>query len=136
MLNLFLIAYVGGQALRPSEYRRPMLTTVLSEIEARLPADDAIRFRTVIERDAPRYRAAASELANARQNIDTAIIAEPFDPEALREAITVWRQDWSRFTGTFGATIVDALGQISPKGRRALVSVMQRERHIPPVPPR
>ena len=130
VLNLFLLAHLGGQILRPTLGlgQRPMFTMVLTEAEARLPPDDAQRFRAVMQHDAPTYMVAAHGLAQSRERIYQLMTAEPFDPVALRSQIATWRGNWSSFTDTFSDALVDAMTQISPAGRRMLVGVIAEQR--------
>ena len=103
----------------------------LANLEQRLPRDDAERFRAVLARDAPQFMPEASELAAARRRVEAAVLAEPFDKEAVTAAIGAWRADWNRFVPDFTGPLVDALASISPSGRRAMV-VSERGRQ--PIP--
>jgi len=130
-LNLFLGAVVGGQLLNHRKEegpRRPLVAAMLQEAEGRLAPADAARFHAVMERQAPAYMGAAMALSRARAAVNQAILAEPYDPAAVRAAIGTWRADWIGFTGSFTDTLVDALAELSPDGRRRIVSLIAEKR--------
>ena len=138
-LNLFLLAYNGAQIMHlvtSQRGGRQMFIAVLTQAESRLSADDAARFRAVISREAPSYMREAERLGAARERISRIILAEPFDAPAARSEIATWRDAWFHFTGTFGNALVDAMGEISPKGRRDLIAGVNASRRSgsPPEP--
>lgn len=125
VLNLFLAAVIGGHLLhiraREAGGIMPM-ARVLANAEAALPPQDAAAFGAVIRRDAPRYAEAAQQLGEARQELNRQFTAEKFDPQAARRALAAWSTAWDRFLGDFGNTLVTALAEVSPEGRRKLVA--------------
>jgi uncharacterized membrane protein len=125
ILNIFLIALIGGNLLRRDINERdaggPVLARTLSNAEASLSASDAAAFGNVIRRDAPRYSEAAKQLAEARSELERQILADPFNKAAVKQALVAWRASREHFVGTFGDTLVDALAQVSPEGRQRLV---------------
>jgi uncharacterized membrane protein len=133
VLNLFLIAVIGGHILhvrvrlRESHVDTP-LARALANAESILPASDAEKFRAVIRRDAPHYMDAAHQLGEARQEVERQILAEPFDQERVNRALAGWEAAWNRFFGEFNNTLVEALAEISPEGRRQLVAKRREER--------
>lgn len=128
LLNLFLVAAVGGQYLRHHAGNGPVLMRVLQHVTSRLDAQDADAFRTVLRREAPRYAQAQENLARARAEIDRQLLAPHFDPEATRAAMQQWRGAWTVFVGTFSDALVEAMGRLSPQGRRALVDAAPHQR--------
>jgi uncharacterized membrane protein len=125
VLNLFFVAAIGGHLL----HRRhedvaygSVFGRALANAEAKLPPPDAAAFGAVMRRDAPHFADAARALGEARQELGRQISAEQFDPAGVKQALAAWRTAWSRFTEDFGDTLVAALAQVSPDGRRKLVA--------------
>jgi uncharacterized membrane protein len=138
VLNIFLIALIGGHLLHRGPHERHeglLLKRALADAEASLSAPDAAIFRSVILRDAASYSQAASELAKARDEIDRQILTEPFDKEAVKRAFAASRESWNHFTNDFADTLVDALASISPDGRQRLIMERGRGMGGPPPPP-
>ena len=138
ILNLFLLAVIGGHMW----HARPQLpgsgvalARALARAEAILPARDGAAFGAVIRRDAPRFTRSILELRRARQELDRQIVAEPFDPKAARQALSGTEAAWDHFLDDFGDTLIDALGQVSPEGRRKLISETQFGARVSPGPP-
>lgn len=130
ILNLFLLAIIGGHMWRVhSRGEIPgsgmALARALTRVEAILPAKDSAAFSQVIRRDAPHFTASVLQLRQARQALDRQISADPFDPAAARQALSATQTAWSHFLDDFGGTLVDALSQVSPEGRRKLISETQ-----------
>ncbi|MCQ9154191.1 periplasmic heavy metal sensor [Acidomonas methanolica] len=128
LLNLFLVAVVGGQYLRHREGDGPVLMRVLQHVTSRLDAKDAAAFRTVLRQEAPRYAQAQENLARARAEIDRQLLAPHFDPVATRAAMQQWQAAWNVFVGSFSNALVEAMGRLSPAGRRALVNAAPHQR--------
>jgi uncharacterized membrane protein len=125
ILNLFLVALIGGHALRHRGIEASSATPfarALANAMNRLPSTDAAAFGAVIRRDVPRYAQSARELALARQALQRAVTADPFDQDKARQALAAWRKASGQFMDQFGDTLIDALAQVSPDGRRRLVS--------------
>jgi uncharacterized membrane protein len=128
ILNLFLVALIGGHLLRrefAERSRETSLAAVLTNVEHLLPPADAAAFGAIIRRDAPRHAEATEQLTEARSELERQITNEPFDKDATQQALTTWRQSVCRFVDEFSNTLVDALSQVSPESRRKLVA----ERH-------
>ncbi|MBO1358308.1 periplasmic heavy metal sensor [Acetobacter sacchari] len=128
LLNLFFVAVIGGQYLRHREDRAPILMRVLQHVTAQLDARDAEAFRTVIRQEAPHYAQAQENLARARKEIDRQLQAPTFDADATRTAMRQWQAAWNIFVGTFSDVLVDAMGRLSPAGRRALLNAAPHPR--------
>ncbi|GAJ28177.1 periplasmic heavy metal sensor [Acidomonas methanolica] len=128
LLNLFLVAVVGGQYLRHREGDGPVLMRVLQHVTSRLDAKDAAAFRAVLRQEAPRYAQAQENLARARAEIDRQLLAPQFDPVATRAAMQQWQAAWNVFVGSFSNALVEAMGRLSPAGRRALVNAAPHQR--------
>ncbi len=126
VLNLFLVALIGGHLVRHDvdqvDPGRPSLARALADAEARLSAPDAAAFGAVLRRDAPQYELAAQQFEQARSVLKDRIVAQPFDPVAVRQALTAWQVNWNHFIDSVGNPLIDALAQISPEGRQKLVA--------------
>ncbi|MFH7810803.1 MULTISPECIES: periplasmic heavy metal sensor [Acetobacter] len=131
LLNLFLVASVGGQYLRHRERHMPIFMRVLQHVTSRLDAQDAKTFRSVLHQEAPHYTQAQENLARARAEIDRQLLAPQFDPVATRAAMQQWQAAWNVFVSTFSDALVEAMGRLSPEGRRALVSATPHRRPVP-----
>lgn len=125
VLNLFLAGLIGGHLLR-TRAQGPLARTpfarILASAEAKLSAHDAAAFQAVMQRDAPRFAASGRDLRQARQALRRDIVTEPFDQAAVRRDLTAWEAAWNRFMTDFSGPLVEALGQVSPEGRRKLVA--------------
>ena len=128
VLNLFLIALVAGHLWRRYEapVGMPGLVRALAHAEAILSPSDAAAFGAVFRRDAPRYQAAARQFAEAREALERQITTEPYNQEAVRRALAAWQVSWDHFLANINDTLVEALGQISPEGRKELIEQRHR----------
>ena len=131
ILNLFLLAMIGGNVLRSGFAGNPsFLAHALQAAVGSLGPRDAIIFRGTLRAEQPRFAAAAAALGHSREALADQILAPQMDPAATRAALLVWRADWLRFTDAFSDPLIDALSKISPDGRRRLVA--ERRRDAPP----
>ncbi len=129
VLNVFLVALIGGFVWRHrihvvnpagAPFGSP-LNRALAAAEASLPRRDAAAFDAVIRREAPHFAQAGTQLLAARRAVGEAIIADPYDPQAVHQAFLAWQASWNQFANIFNGTLVEALAQVSPEGRRKLV---------------
>ena len=135
LLNLFLLAVIGGHLLHVRNHNElvgmPLGRAVL-HAETILSKPDAAVFTAVIRRDALRYGHSWEQLQQARQQLNHQISAEPFDPVAARQALQETQAAWDRFVGEFSNTLIEGLAQISPDGRRKLLSETALGARVPP----
>ena len=125
LLNLFLIALIGGRLLYGRAERlagTSMLSRLTARAEAVLPRQEAQAFKAVIEREAPRFAGAREELGAARDELMRRVTADPYDKQAALQAFFVWKKAWDGFSTDFSDTLADALTQVSAEGRRKLVA--------------
>jgi|HubBroStandDraft_1064217.scaffolds.fasta_scaffold02082_2 uncharacterized membrane protein len=118
ILNCFLIAWVASHGWHVDE--RP--ARILANIERNLDPQDAAAFRGVMQRAEPRLAVAAQQVTDARRGLREQLLANPYDPAAAKRALATWRAAGNQFLNEFGDTVIDALGQVSPEGRRKVVS--------------
>lgn len=140
ILNLFLLAVIGGHMWRVhTRMEIPgsgmSLARALTRVEAILPAEDSAAFSQVMRRDAPHFARSLVQLRQARQELDRQIVADPFNPVAARQALSATQTAWNQFLDDFGGTLIDALSQVSPQGRRKLISQTQFGARVSPGPP-
>ncbi len=137
VINLFLVALIGGHLLH-NRGVEPIagvpLARALANAEARLPPQDAAAFGAIIRRDASHYAEDAQHFTDTRQELARAITAEQFDPERARQALAAWRAAWNGFMDDFTNTLVEALAQVSPEGRRKLVGERRAAQSAPSSP--
>ena len=126
LLNLFLIAVIGGHLLR--HYRNDAgagsgsLPRVLANIQASLSPADAAAFAAVMKRDAPRYLGAARKVGEARAALERQLTAQPYDEVATKQAFTTWQDSANRLLSDIRDPLIEALDQVSPEGRQKLVA--------------
>jgi uncharacterized membrane protein len=132
LLNLFLIALIGGHLLRrhvnESGLGSVPLARALANAQANLSPGDAAAFTAVLRRDAPRYTEAGREVGAARRTLERQLLAQPFDQKAAHQALVAWQASWNHFLDDFGGTLIDALAQVSPQGRERLIEARRRAR--------
>ncbi|NDU85232.1 MAG: periplasmic heavy metal sensor [Ferrovum sp.] len=124
ILNLFLVALIGGHLLRGRVHEIGFgisLPRELARAEARLPPKDAAAFSAVMRRDAPRFMESRKRLSEARQEFERQITAEQFNSDAARRALTAWRMALNSFFDDFDNSLIESLSQLSPEGRRKLI---------------
>ena len=125
LLNLFLVAVIGGRLLYGRVERldgTSLLSRLTTRAEAVLPAGEAKAFKDVIARDAPRFAQTRQQLGAARAELVRQVVADPYDKQATSQALAAWKTAWDSFAADFSDTLVDALGQVSPEGRRKLIA--------------
>ena len=98
---------------------QPPLAAALAKVQATLSTPDAAAFTAVLHRDAPGFLMAAQQFDDARAQLAHQITAEPYNPEAVRQALAVWQVSWNHFMDDFSGPLVDALARISPQGGAA-----------------
>jgi uncharacterized membrane protein len=135
VLNLFLAALIGGFLLRTrlhGHIPEMSLARALSNAEATLSPPDAAKFDKVMRQQAPQFADSALQLAKARNELERQITADPFDSRSAKLAYHDWTEKLDKFDHAIGDTLVDALAQVSPEGRRKLIAFrFQAERTTP-----
>lgn len=101
---------------------------MVGRIEATLPAEDRPRFRAVLEAERPHYATELAALRAAGREVDAAMGREPFDPQALRAALSAWSARWVDFNTAFSGTMVQAMEAVSPTGRARIAAARQQGR--------
>lgn len=132
VVNLFLVAVIGGHVLhsRPSQdtpRSKTFIGAVLAHAEAALPPEDAAAFGRVMHRNAGLFVGSAANLSTARADIERQIAEEHLDKDATLAALMRWRVQWNNFFEDFTPTLVEALAEVSPEGRRKLLAQHRTE---------
>jgi Spy/CpxP family protein refolding chaperone len=134
LFNIFLLAIIGGHVLRHHGEQGvsalPNLAHALANAEASLPPSDAAKFHDVMTRGAPLYAQSAKQLAEARSALRRQIVTEPFDRQAVHSAFVAWQQSWNRLLDNADDTLIEALAQVSPEGRRKLLAQRQAQAEL------
>jgi uncharacterized membrane protein len=118
ILNCFLAAWIAGHAWHT---RDEQVARILANIERNLDPKDTAAFRRVVQREGPQLAASAGRIAATRRLLKQRLMAEPYDQAAARQALTAWHTSVDQFLDEFGGTLIDALAQVSPEGRRRVV---------------
>ncbi|GEM_PF-1825617 len=124
VLNMFLLAFLGGQMLRATpEVPKGVdpLARILAVAEATLSASDFKSFRQTLLQEEPRYARAVKNVTQARQEMLKQISSDQYDPVATLTALSATQSAWTEFMDAIGGPLVDAIGQISPEGRRKVL---------------
>lgn len=98
------------------------LVRILAVAEANLPPSDAKLFREALLKEEPRYAQTVKKLVQARQEMLKQVSAEPYDPVATLAALNATQTAWTEFMEAIGPPMVDAVGVVSPEGRRRVVA--------------
>lgn len=127
-LNVLLVAYIGTQWF--DRWRMPIIvaapTRLMEAIARRLPSDDAdVLWRVYRTREAE-VTAAQSDYRAAMTAAGELLAAEPLNMDAVREAIVKARTERIELGDLSIAVVIEALPQISPEGRKKLVSRLRR----------
>jgi uncharacterized membrane protein len=128
-LNVFLLALIATHLLRPVLLPAPETRSEsrLDRIAAALPADDAERFRAVLDRERPVYQPARESVSAAQRAVAAAIAHVPYDEAAVRDALQEWQANWRGFSARFSQVFLDAVGTLSDEGRARLAQASLAE---------
>ncbi len=131
-LNAFLAALVGAHLVGAAVARGPRhgIDVAIARMAAVLPPADAARFRATLAAERSRYEPARRQVEQAQLGVAHAIGREPFDAARVRGAMQAWRERWPAFAGAFSASILDAVGTLSPAGRARLSAYMQHKAEV------
>lgn len=125
ILNVSFFTAAIGRAVHSSlEPPRQQSTfgSVLTQARAVLSPNDLKAFLAAIHRDAPDFDEADGKLAEARRTVLLQIASPRFDQSATRSALINLRARWTTFSDEFREPLIQALAEVSPDGRRRLVS--------------
>jgi uncharacterized membrane protein len=135
-LNLFIVAFVFGQATRGyfDEGRRPFdrgnPRVDWTEMVDRLPPDARDEARTVLRESGEEMRILARSLQQAREAATRAALADPYDEEVARAAFAEVRQRTDDIQRLIQEGLLRIAGNLDPDERRRMF-----ERLPPPARP-
>ncbi len=122
-LNLFFVGAAVALAVRGPAPVSPFDRDVFVRIDrlsATLPPADAAQLRAQIEANRAAIKATQRSYRAAQDLIRQALRREPFDPEAMRAAMSQTRAARQNFDQTIQGVVAQAAGDMSPAGRNAL----------------
>ena len=136
-LNLAFVGAAGAVAFQRSTTvpLQPVIGinhTVAQRMDviiANLPADDAKVMRAVLRVDAAKLVAAEAQMRLSRETVRTKLRADPYDPAAVRVALTEASTARDHFFQLLEDVIADATAQMSPAGRATLADWPVRHRN-------
>lgn len=123
--NLFLLALVGVQVLRPHGGSSGM-TAMVERMARDLPADDAARFRAALAHEADWRQEARQRMDEARAELSRSIMQTPYDERLVRARMVSLQQVWAESSNRFGDSLIAAIGTLSPEGRARLAVVAEQ----------
>ncbi|MBV9348571.1 MAG: periplasmic heavy metal sensor [Pseudolabrys sp.] len=119
-LNLFFIGIAAALWVRgPAPVDRSVPARI-ERLAAALPSADAQKLRAEYGANRGALEQAHGNYERARETIRASLRREPFDPEAMRSAMTQTRAARQAFDQTLQNVIANASAQMSPEGRRQL----------------
>ena len=129
-VNLFAVPMAATRFLmhRPSLPGGgvPPPQVMIDRLAELLPPDDANHFRTSMEDHVPDIEVSRARMEAARAAMGRAIARTPFDPDAVRAAMSTWQAAWKAWSDDFGSAMLAALGDVSPDGRERLANAGRR----------
>lgn len=121
-LNLFFVGIAIAMAVRapaPPTWDRDVFVRI-DRITASLPAADADLLRGEVQANRQALEAAQSQFFTAREQIHTALRADPFSADGMRAAMTKTRAARQNFDQILQGIFADAASKMSRAGRVAL----------------
>ena len=95
---------------------------MVGRIESALPEPDRPRFKAVLAAERGRYAGSLAAMRAASAEVDAVMRRDPYDPEALRDALALWAERMVDFNRAFGETLAEALAVVSPEGRAQIAA--------------
>jgi Spy/CpxP family protein refolding chaperone len=124
LLNLFLLAFLLAQHLRPLHPHAPdehgEFARVIGEMSAALSPEDAARLHAAFTARTAELEAAHRAFGTAMAEVRARIAQTPFDPAQLRAAMDAAGQQRQAMGQLFASVILAAVPEMTPAGRLAL----------------
>ena len=132
-LNAFLVALVLAHVLAPRLAAGGPAPRggMVGRIIAVLPPEDAIRFQARLDEGRPRYQPARDRIDAARHVLVETMAAEPYNPAAVRAALTDYQESWRAFSRQFDDVFLAALAALPPEARAHVARAADQD---PPAP--
>jgi len=126
-LNLFFAGLIGTRAMHhPPERGPPGSEAFIRHMTRGMPDEDAARFREVMLQARRQNEIARSRMDAARRDLSHAIGQTPYDEATVQKAMRAWQAAWIDWSNALGASMLKALAELSPDGRRSLAEAGQR----------
>jgi uncharacterized membrane protein len=122
-LNIGLASYIAVQALRGESHEHFAPEAMIAQFAAHLPSRDADILWRVYRAHKPQIEAAAATAQRAHVPILSALSQDNVDTDGLRAGFREAQESHERVHGLLVDTVVEALEQISPEGRRELIKL-------------
>ena len=119
-LNLFFIGAAVAMFVRTPAPVDRSISTRIERLAAALPAGDAEILRRNYQANRAAVDNARSAYESAREGVRASLRREPFDPDAMRAAMTQTRTARQGFDQLLQAVIVTAAAEMSQAGRNRL----------------
>jgi len=132
-LNVLLIGVIIGAAaggVRLASREAPAIERLTAGAAAfrALPEDKRAALRADLRRTFRETRALRAASAEAREAVFDAAIAEPYDAARMRAALERWRIANAAAQAAWQDAVAEAVGDLSPEERRAVVGAFARGR--------
>ncbi len=126
--NVFALALIGAHVAGRRQFGPPGPDAAIDRMARDLAPADGERFRAVMAAARPQHALARGRMEAARDAMSRAIGQAPYDEAAVRQAMLAWQSAWLEWSRGFGATMLTALADLSPDGRRQLAEAGQRRK--------
>ena len=129
LLNFFVIGIIVGHFFALHGHRLPGIggPLVPAAHVRELTADQKQRFFAAMDRHRAEIQSARRVVKSARRAAEVEIAAPVFDPAKVNADLVAMRQASARLQEAVHGGLIDALADLSPASRAALVA------HVPPV---
>jgi uncharacterized membrane protein len=118
-INLLFVGIAAGRYFTHRGFERPG-EPIAERIGRALPPEAGEIFRNELRQRRPDIASARLALREARQEVRTALAAEPFDPARLEAALGEMRRRGLSLQQTMHESMVASARQMSPEARRRL----------------
>jgi uncharacterized membrane protein len=126
--NIALIGFLAGRASTFDPRPHGVDPTLgIARMLPELPEARRKALRPLVRAHMRSVRPSIREIRHAQQALGTAILADPFDREALESALAAFREHLAQSQVASHAAFVGLVEKLTPDERRLLVDVLQRE---------
>ena len=119
-LNLFLIGIASALLIREPEIPDRSIGARIERLASTLPSPDADKLRSEFRAQREAINGTRGAYDRARDSIRAVLRREPFDANAMRDAMAKARAARQEFDQVMHAMMVKAAGEMSPVGREKL----------------
>jgi uncharacterized membrane protein len=126
--NVLLVSAIATQALSSGKFDNRDRSTAsrVERLADRLPGPDGAKLKAAFAAHAADLPAAHTDLKAARDAFRQALAANPYDPAAVEKSLAALDASRARVRQIMRATIVSAVAEMSPDGRKSLADRTQR----------